>query len=170
MIIDQLPSPSSSFSFSLFTFYTLSLRLPPSSTHSSLLSSPLSLLHPPLSRFFLFPSTSSPSPSHPHIVLEGFEIPHPDFQFKSNKKTDQRLLSQNMPPALLKQYNQATPPPNLSKFDSNWEDQRHAMHIYSKPDFFFQSWRDKIQRQTLKKMSQMDLLSVSRYMQFGVGT
>ena len=35
------------------------------------------------------------------------------------------------------------------------------MHLYSKPDFFFQNWREGIQRQALRKMSQMDMLSVS---------
>ena len=35
------------------------------------------------------------------------------------------------------------------------------MHVYSQPDFFFQNWREGIQRQALRKMSQMDLLSVS---------
>jgi hypothetical protein len=95
-------------------------------------------------------------------VLEGFEIPHPDLQFKSNKTVDQRLLSQkHVPPALLEQYRQARAPPDLAQFSEGWGDGRNAMHVYSKPDFFFQNWREEIQRQTLRKMSQMDLLSVS---------
>ena len=75
---------------------------------------------------------------------------------------DQRLLSQNhAPPALLEQYHQARAPPDLAVFNVDWGDGRNMAHIYSKPDFFFENWREEIQKQTLRKMSQMDMLSVS---------
>lgn len=99
---------------------------------------------------------------HLPAVLEGFEIPHPDYQFKSNRNIDQRLLTQqHAPAALTEQYNLAEKPPALDLFTSDWEDGRNAMQLYSHPGFFFQSWREGIQKETLRKMSQMDLLSVS---------
>ena len=157
--------------------YSFSPSLPPSLLPfltyllpSSFPSSICPLLTHSLTPFSLSPSPLFPPslpllpPSLPPSVLEGFEIPHPDLQFKSDKTMDQRLLSQNhAPPALLEQYNQARAPPNLAEFNVEWGDDRNVMHIYSKPDFFFQCWRDEIQKQTLRKMSQMDMLSVSIY-------
>ena len=35
------------------------------------------------------------------------------------------------------------------------------MHFYSNPDFFFENWREGIQKQALRRVSQMDVLSVS---------
>ena len=108
------------------------------------------------------PPPPPPSHTHTHTVLEGFEIPHPNHQFKSSKTMDQRLLMQkNAPAALLEQYGQAQPPPALGQFDKDWEEVRNASHLYSNPNFFFENWRDEIQRQTLRKISHMDLLSVS---------
>lgn len=94
-------------------------------------------------------------------VLEGFEIPHPDLQFKSNTTIDQRILSQkkHVPAALLEQYNQARAPPDLTQFSSDWDDVMNAMHFYSNPNFFFEYWRGEIQKQTMRKISQIDMLS-----------
>ena len=95
-------------------------------------------------------------------VLEGFEIPHPDNQFKSDRTITQRLLiHKHAPAALMEQYEAAQEPPALDKFSTDWEDKRNALHLYSNPDFFFQNWREAMQKETLSKMSLRDVQSVS---------
>ena len=96
------------------------------------------------------------------IVLEGFEIPHPSQQFKSDKRIDQRILTQqHMPASLLEQYETMDKTPALYLFTSLWEDERDALHMYSNPDFFFDHWRRNMQKQTMQRKTTVDLLSVS---------
>ena len=98
---------------------------------------------------------------HFYIVLEGFEIPHPDFQFRSDQTTGQHLFTrQTVLPALNEQITGAWSP-DLHVFTSVWEDGRNGMHMYSNPDFFFEHWRINIQRETMRRRTAVDVLSVS---------
>ena len=96
-----------------------------------------------------------------YLVLEGFEIPHPDFQFRSNQTIGQHLFTrQTVPPSLNDQIEGAWSP-DLHLFTSVWQDGRNGMHMYSNPDFFFEHWRINIQRETMRRRTNVDLLSVS---------
>ena len=97
-----------------------------------------------------------------YTVLEGFEIPHPDNQFRSDQTMGQHLFTkQTVAPALMDQILAAWSP-NLHVFTPHWEDGRDAMHIFSNPDFFFEHWRINIQRETMQRRATVDVSSVSQ--------
>ena len=97
-----------------------------------------------------------------YTVLEGFEIPHPDNQFRSDQTLGQHLFTkQTVAPALMDQILAASSP-NLHVLTPHWEDGRDAMHMFSNPDFFFEHWRINIQRETMQRRATVDMLSVSQ--------
>ena len=114
--------------------------------------------------------TSFPLSLPSYTVLEGFEIPHPDDQFRSNRTIGQHLFTkQTVAPALMDQILAAWSP-NFHVLTPHWEDGRDAMHMFSNPDFFFEHWRINIQREAMQRRATVDMLSVSQFnVVFGEG-
>ena len=94
-------------------------------------------------------------------ATEGFEIPHPDFQFKSRREANQLALTKHPPPPPLLHTIQSTHTPPLYLLSELWPDGRNAMHLYSNPDFFFEQWRISVQQSALRRKSSARILSVS---------
>lgn len=96
-----------------------------------------------------------------HTAVEGFEIPHPDFQFKSKREVTQFILTKQQPPEPLEAQIQSAHTPPLHLLSSLWPDGRNGQHLYSNPGFFFEHWRTSIKKETLRRKSTANLLSVS---------
>lgn len=94
-------------------------------------------------------------------ATEGFEIPHPDFQFKSRRESNQLMLSKHPPPPPLALTIQAAHTPPLNSFSSLWPDGRDALHMYSNPSYFFEQWMSSVKKGALRRKSSGHILSVS---------
>lgn len=98
---------------------------------------------------------------HSITAVEGFEIPHPDFQFRSKREVNQFILTEHHPPQPLEAQIHSAHTPPLHLLSPLWSDGRNATHLYSNPDFFFEHWRVLMNKETMRRKSGVRLLSVS---------
>lgn len=95
-------------------------------------------------------------------ATEGFEIPHPDFQFKSRREGGQLMLSKHPPPPPLAAVIQAAHTPPLHLLNDFWPDGRNALTMYSDPSYFFEQWMSSVKKGALlRRKSSARVLSVS---------
>jgi len=68
--------------------------------------------------------------------------------FKSNCETDQQIVSRESLPKMLHEvYNKADKPPPLQELNQYRDDGKDALKIYTDPDYFFNLWRDALQKE-----------------------
>lgn len=69
--------------------------------------------------------------------------------FKSSVLTDQQVVSrQSLPNSVMDTYNQADAPPPLQDLNQFRDDGKDGLKIYTDPDYFFNLWREAIQKET----------------------
>ena len=72
--------------------------------------------------------------------------------FRSDHVITQQILSlKTAPEALISQYECTDPKPQLHYFTSLADDGRDAMHLYSNPEFFFNHWRQSMEKEALRR-------------------
>nr|XP_002125707.1 wiskott-Aldrich syndrome protein family member 3-like [Ciona intestinalis] len=68
--------------------------------------------------------------------------------FRSSGTTDQQVVSrESLPATLIETYNQADKPPPLQDLNQFRDDDRDALKIYTDPDYFFNLWREAMQKE-----------------------